>query len=53
MHITAPVADWETWTKMTLPDDGSYIFPGGLAPLAVAGGVGDYWEPNIWMLHDV
>lgn len=53
MHIVAPVADWETWTTMTFPDDGNYVFPGGLAPLAVAGGVGDYWEPNIWMLHDV
>ncbi len=53
MHITAPVADWETWTMMTFPDDGSYVFPGGLAPLAVAGGTGDYWEPNIWVRHDV
>lgn len=53
MHITAPVADWEAWTMMTFPDDGSYVFPGGLASLAVAGGVGDYWEPNIWVLHDV
>ena len=53
MQISAPVADWEAWTRMTFPDDGNYIFPGGLAPLAVSGGVGDYWEPNIWILHEV
>lgn len=53
MHITAPVPDWETWTRMTFPEEGQYVFPGGLAPLTIAGGVGDYWEPNVWMLHDV
>jgi hypothetical protein len=53
MHISAPVANWETWTAMTFPSDGSYVFPGGLAPLTVAGGVGEYWEPNIWILHDI
>lgn len=54
MHIEVPVADWEAWTMMTFPNDGSYVFPGGLAPLTIAGGVGDYWEPNIWvLLHDV
>lgn len=51
MEITAPVADWERWTGMELPQPGDYVFPGGLAPLAVAEGVGRYWEPNVWMLH--
>jgi hypothetical protein len=36
---------------MRFPEDGSYTFPGGLAPLTVAGGVGSYWEPNVWMQH--
>jgi hypothetical protein len=53
MEISAPVAGWEAWTSMTLPEEGNYVFPGGLALLAVAGGVGDYWEPNIWILHNV
>ncbi|MGH7639958.1 MAG: GNAT family N-acetyltransferase [Candidatus Dormibacteria bacterium] len=53
LHINAAVADWETWTKMAYPEDGQYVFPGGLAPLTVAAAVGDYWEPNIWMLHEV
>src|SRR5262249_51541516 len=31
MRITAPVVDWETWTGLSFPQDGSYIFPQGLA----------------------
>jgi GNAT superfamily N-acetyltransferase len=51
MEIAAPAADWERWTGLELPQPGEYVFPGGLAPLAVAAGVGRYWEPNVWMLH--
>jgi GNAT superfamily N-acetyltransferase len=53
MRITAPVVDWEAWTGLSFPDDGSYIFPEGLAPLTVTDGIGRYWEPNVWMLHTV
>jgi hypothetical protein len=57
MEIHAPVADWESWTQMSFPDEGTYVFPGGLAPLEVSAGpdgnVGSYWEPNVWMLHEV
>ncbi len=52
MEITAPAADWERWTGLDLPEPGEYVFPGGLAPLTVAAGVGRYWEPNVWMRHD-
>jgi GNAT superfamily N-acetyltransferase len=51
--IEAPVADWEGWTGMVFPEDGEYVFPSGLAPLRVRGGTGTYWEPNVWMLHDL
>lgn len=51
LEITAPVADWERWIGMELPQPGEYVFPAGLAPLTVADGVGRYWEPNVWMLH--
>jgi GNAT superfamily N-acetyltransferase len=51
MEITAPVADWEQWTGLEMPAPGEYVFPGGLAPLAVSDGTGRYWEPNVWMLH--
>jgi len=38
---------------LSFPDNGSYVFPGGLAPLTVTDGTGQYWEPNVWMLHTV
>lgn len=53
MRIEGPVEDWERWTGMVFPEDGDYVFPSGLAPLRVQDGVGLYWEPNVWMLHDV
>ena len=53
MEISAPVADWEQWTGMAFPEDGDYVFPGGLAPLTVADGEAAYWEPNVWMRHPV
>jgi GNAT superfamily N-acetyltransferase len=51
MEIVAPTADWERWTGLELPQPGDYVFPGGLAPLAVADGIGRYAEPNVWMCH--
>jgi len=53
LHIAAPVEEWQAWTQVGFPEDGHYVFPGGLAPLAVSAGRGDYWEPNVWMLHAV
>ena len=52
MEITGPAGHWEEWVGMPFPEDGTYVFPGGLAPLAVHGGVGAYWEPNVWIRHD-
>lgn len=51
MVIRAPVADWEEWTDMLFPDDGEYVFPGGLATLTVRDGIGTHVEPNVWLLH--
>lgn len=53
MEIVAAVADWESWTGMAFPEDGRDVFPGGLAPLTVSAGQGEYWEPNVRMLHEV
>ncbi len=53
LQITASVQDWQRWTGMEFPEDGEYVFPGGLAPLTVYGDVGEYYEPNVWMLHEV
>ncbi len=51
MTLRAPVADWEEWTEMQFPEDGEYIFPGGLAPLVVRDGIGVHVEPNVWIVH--
>jgi hypothetical protein len=53
MEFTAQLSDWEDWTGMRFHHDGCYVFPGGLAPIKVSGHVGQYWEPNVWMLHEV
>jgi hypothetical protein len=52
MEISGSVADWESWVGMDFPEDGEYVFPGGLAPLTVSSGTGRYWEPNVWMRHE-
>ena len=53
MLITGSVAEWESWTGLTLPESGEYVFPEGLAPLTVdvAADRCTYWEPNVWMVH--
>jgi GNAT superfamily N-acetyltransferase len=53
MRIDAPVEEWERWTNLTFPEDGEYVFPLGLAPLRVKDGIGFYWEPNVWMFHEL
>jgi GNAT superfamily N-acetyltransferase len=53
MLIEAPVLDWQEWTGMELPEDGTYVVPGMLAPLVVQGSVGTHVEPNVWMRHAV
>ncbi len=35
LHITGAVAEREAWTGLACPDSGEYVFPGGLAPLAI------------------
>jgi hypothetical protein len=53
LRITGTVAEWESWTEMAFPESGEYVFPRGLATLAVdrEADVGRYWEPNVWMRH--
>ena len=53
MRISGTVAEWEEWIDLALPESGSYVFPGGLAPLTVdrEAGTASYWEPNVWMIH--
>jgi hypothetical protein len=53
LRITGSVSEWESWTEMAFPESGEYVFPRGLATLAVhrEADLGSYWEPNVWMRH--
>ena len=55
LRITATVAEWEGRVGMAFPETGEYVFPGGLATVAIdrEADVGRYWEPNVWMRHSV
>lgn len=55
MHISGTVADWESWVQMAFPETGDYVFPAGLAAVHIdrERDAGDYWEPNVWMIHPV
>jgi GNAT superfamily N-acetyltransferase len=55
LQITGTTAEWEEWTGMPFPDDGVYTFPAGLAPVTIDHRTdrGSYWEPNVWVVHEV
>jgi GNAT superfamily N-acetyltransferase len=52
LEISGSVADWESWTGMSFPEDGDYVVPGALVPVRFEDGVGRYVEPNVWMRHE-
>ena len=51
MTIRGTPAEWEEWTGMPFPDDGTYVFPGCLAPVTFVDGIGTHVEPNVWVQH--
>jgi hypothetical protein len=53
LRITGTVAEWEEWTGIAFPESGTYVFPHGLAPVAIdrEADLGSYWEPNVWLRH--
>ena len=55
LRITGTVAEWEGWTGMDFPEGGDYWFPRGLATVAIDRDAdrGLYWEPNVWMHHEL
>ena len=55
LRITGTIADWETWTHLTFPETGDYVFPAGLATVRIDHdrAIGEYWEPNVWIIHSV
>ncbi len=55
LHISGTVAEWESWTQMPFPETGDYVFPAGLTTVRIDRDhdIGEYWEPNIWIIHQV
>ncbi len=53
MTIPGSCEQWEEWTGLPFPADGTYVVPGALAPVRVRDGHGLYVEPNVWMRHPV
>jgi hypothetical protein len=53
MLITGEVESWEEWTGLAFPESGDYVFPHGLAPVAIdrEADEGLYFEPNVWVRH--
>jgi GNAT superfamily N-acetyltransferase len=53
LHITGSAGEWESWTGMQFPETGDYVFPAGLATVHIdrEADTGEYWEPNIWIIH--
>lgn len=53
MVVEEPIAFWETWSKKTYPQSGSYAIGGALVPLEIdhERGTGRYEEPNIWVTY--
>jgi hypothetical protein len=53
MTICGSATQWEGWTGMTFPEDGTYLFPGCLAPVTFEDRVGTHVEPNVWVHHEI
>jgi len=55
LRISGTVSEWEEWTQMAFPVSGDYVFPHGLALVSIdrAADLGLYFEPNVWVAHDV
>lgn len=53
MHIAGPLKRWEAWTGLAFPGSGTYIVPGGIAPVCADRKRDEavYIEPNVWMVH--
>ena len=37
LRITGTVGEWESWTGLSFPASGDYVFPEGLAPVTSTG----------------
>jgi GNAT superfamily N-acetyltransferase len=55
MTIRGTCAEWEEWTGLKFPQNGTYYIPGALNPMDIdiKKDEGVYVEPNVWMVHEI
>ncbi|MGM0446137.1 MAG: GNAT family N-acetyltransferase [Bacillota bacterium] len=55
MKIEGTINEWEKWTNLKFFESGRYIVKGALNPIKIniENDVGEYIEPNVWILHKV
>ncbi|HUE98739.1 MAG TPA: GNAT family N-acetyltransferase [Anaerolineales bacterium] len=55
MTIRGTRAEWEEWTGLRLPQNGTYFIRGALNPMEMnfEKDEGVYIEPNVWMVHEI
>jgi len=53
MIVRGTVSDWRRWTGMHFGESNKYIIQGALNPVNIdlENDLGEYIEPNIWVLH--
>ena len=51
IRVVGSIAEWEQWTNMRFPENGTYIVPGALVPVRIdrQKDTGTYIEPSVWM----
>lgn len=55
MTIPGTRLEWEEWTGLKFPQNGTYHIPGALNPIEmdIEKDQGIYIEPNVWMVHEI
>lgn len=55
MTIQGTVSEWQDWTGLSFQSSGLYIIEKALSPVFIdlEGDLGEYIEPNVWMIHSV
>ncbi len=53
MIVRGTVSDWQRWTGMYFGESNKYIIPGALnlVNIDLENNLGEYIEPNVWVLH--
>ena len=55
MIVKGSIAEWQYWTGMYFGSSGDYVVEGALNPvhIDIENNLGEYVEPNIWVLHEL